>query len=84
MYQDINMVKTIRDRETRKIYILITIVITLYLLTNCSSPTESKPTAPINDAEAFNQTKLAAGKLFTRHDDLSKLREAIGPARKTP
>jgi len=77
MYQDINMVRSVHDMEIRKVYILITIVITLCLLTNCSAPAESEPTAPAGDAQAFNQTKLEAGKLFTQRDDLSKLREAI-------
>jgi tetratricopeptide (TPR) repeat protein len=63
-----------RRLKAAKSYILITIVITLYLLTSCSSgeTAESKPNLPTIAPE----TIAVADKLFAERRDLAKLREA--------
>jgi len=65
-----------RRANRRNSYILITIVITLYLLTSCSSgeTAESKPNLP----PVPTQTIAEAEKLFAERRDLAKLREAKG------
>jgi tetratricopeptide (TPR) repeat protein len=60
--------------KSGKSYILITIVITLYLLTSCSSgeSAESRPNLPPVSPETITQ----ADKFFAERKNLSKLREA--------
>lgn len=60
-----------------KLYILITIVTTLWLLAGCANRAETENVRPPIDPATFAETKSKAEKLFTQREDLSKLREGI-------
>ena len=61
----------------QKLYILITIVITLWPLIGCANKPETENVRPPIDAATFAETKSKAEKLFAQREDLAKLREAI-------
>ncbi len=63
--------------ERRQLYILITIVITLCLLTGCGTAANSEIVPMQFDEAGLNETKIEAKKLFAQREDLSKLREAL-------
>ena len=64
--------------EKRNLYILITIVITLWLQLGCTNRTNSQIPAVQVDPELIATAKAEADALFKQREDLSKLREAIG------
>lgn len=63
--------------KSRKLYYFITIVITLYLHTSCSTPAAGEP--PLSKAAKLNtdQTIQQADGLFSERRDIEKLREAV-------
>ncbi len=63
--------------KTLKVYILITIVITLWLQIGCASRVETQ-TVPIDDSSTTISEALARSEnLFAQRDDIEKLREAV-------
>ena len=61
----------------RNLYILITIVITLWLQFGCGDSTHPQAAVPQVSAERIAQIKSEADNLFAQREDLGKLREAI-------
>jgi tetratricopeptide (TPR) repeat protein len=63
--------------KRRDLYILITIVITSYLLISCSQRSATETQAPARSTEEITAIRAQASTLFEQRDDLDKLREAI-------
>jgi len=61
----------------RKLYILITIVITSYLHVACSQGSANEIVARESSAEEITAARMEAEQLFAQRADLGKLREAI-------
>ena len=62
--------------DRQKLYILITIVITLCLLEGCAR-VETQNAPPPRDPALFAETRSRAETLFSQRQDLAKLREAV-------
>ena len=63
--------------EKRNLYILITIVITLWLQSGCTSMTDSQIPAAQANSGRIAAAKAGSDNLFKQRENLSKLREAI-------
>ncbi len=63
--------------KMQKLYILITIVITLYLLNGCSSQPVIENTLATVDPAVISIEKAKASELFAQREDPDKLRQAI-------
>ncbi len=63
--------------KRRNLYILITIVITLWLQSGCGESTHPQAAVQHLSPELVAEAKSEAEKLFAQRDDLAKLREAI-------
>ncbi len=63
--------------KRRNLYILITIVITSYLLTACTRGSATENLAPSFTADEIAASKASAEQLFKQRSDLGKLRQAI-------
>ncbi len=64
-------------KKSQKVYILITIVITLYLLTACSSGSKADPAQKNQSNLPIEETLANAETLFKQREDPNKLREAV-------
>jgi tetratricopeptide (TPR) repeat protein len=62
---------------SKRVYIFLTIVITLWLHTACSKARPSENTAPTLSNEQIATTITTADALFKQRDDINKLREAV-------
>lgn len=63
--------------EKRNLYILITIVITLWSQSGCRESTHPQAAVPQISPERIAQAKSEAEKLFAQRGDLAKLRESL-------
>lgn len=66
----------LRRQKLSKLYILITIVITLYFPTACRQAPEPENTAPVIPEQQITETLARAEELFKQREDIEKLREA--------
>jgi tetratricopeptide (TPR) repeat protein len=66
----------LQRQKTRKLYILITIVITLYFPTGCGRAPEPENPAPGIPEQQITETLNRAEELFKQREDVDKLREA--------
>jgi len=66
----------LRRQKLRKLYILITIVITLYFPTACRQAPEAENPAPSIPEQQITDTLNRADELFKQREDTDKLREA--------
>ena len=62
--------------KVSRLYILITIVITMYLLTSCGRSAQSSSEAPPPPSRPVSETLDKAQQLFKERDDVDKLRQA--------
>lgn len=76
MYTDNNTSLTFRSPCDRKVYILITIVITSYLLSACAAAGESHSQPFQADPAEVSRIMAEAENLFKQREDTQKLREA--------
>lgn len=78
MYVNTIMASTLRDRKTEKVYVLITIVITLCVLSSCAKTAETESRSIQADpAEIYRVSSEAAENLFKQREDIEKLRQAV-------
>jgi tetratricopeptide (TPR) repeat protein len=63
--------------KRKKVYILITIVITLYLLSGCSRRSSADPAQENQENLPIAETLAAAEELFKQREDAANLREAV-------
>jgi tetratricopeptide (TPR) repeat protein len=63
--------------KERKLYILITIVITLWLHPGCSGSSDTTPSLPKADPGAISASVAEADALFRQREDPSKIRQAV-------
>lgn len=71
------MVDRISHPKSLWAYKFIAIVITLYVLTGCSSNAESRDLAPAADSTRISAGLSQAEQLFAERSDIQKLREAV-------
>lgn len=64
-------------KKRRKVYILITIVITLYSLSACSRRSNADPVQKNSEKLPIAETLIKAENLFKQREDVAKLREAV-------
>ena len=65
-----------RRQKSGKVYVLITIVITLYIHTSCSRHSEPENTPPAKPSIPVLETLAKAEDLFKQREDINNLREA--------
>ena len=66
----------VKREKSARLYILITFVITLCLLSSCSGPRSSENDAPPPPKRPVDQSLSQAAELFKQREDIEKLRQA--------